>query len=63
MIEFKDGNKYRIYYPTMIAGGVTMGKKTFNIKNSALIVDLNNESGKSFTNSNGFSSVILANKL
>ena len=43
MIEFKDGNKYRIYYPTMIAGGVTMGKKTFNIKNSALIVDLNNE--------------------
>lgn len=43
IIEFKDGNKYRIYYPTIYVGGTTMGKKYFNIKNSALIVDLNNK--------------------
>ena len=42
-IEFKDGFKYQIYYPTIYAGGTTMGKKYFNIKDSALMVDLNNK--------------------
>jgi hypothetical protein len=41
-IEFKDGSKYRIYYPTIIVGGVTMGKRYFNIKNCAVLADLNN---------------------
>lgn len=43
IIEFKDGYKYKIYYPTIVAGGTTMGKKTFNVKNNALVVDLKNE--------------------
>ena len=43
VIEFKDGYKYRIYYPTILVGGTTMGKKFFNIKNCALMVDLKNE--------------------
>ena len=43
IIEFKDGNKYKIYYPTILVGGTTMGKKYFNIKNIALMVDLKNE--------------------
>ena len=43
VIEFKDGYKDRIYYPTILVGGTTMGKKFFNIKNCALMVDLKNE--------------------
>ena len=43
IIEFKDGYKYKIYYPTILVGGTTLGKKIFNIKNSALMVDLNNK--------------------
>ena len=43
VIEFKDGNKYRIYYPLIVVGGTTMGKKTFNVKYNALMVDLKNE--------------------
>lgn len=43
IIEFKNGSTYRLYYPTIVVGGTTMGKKTFNVKNSALVVDLKNE--------------------
>ena len=41
-IEFNKGNKYKIYYPSYYIGGITIGKKSFNITNSSLIVDLTN---------------------
>jgi hypothetical protein len=43
IVEFKNGYKYKIYYPMIIAGGTTMGKKFFNVSNCALIIDLNNQ--------------------
>ena len=43
IIEFKDGYKYKLYYPTILAGGTTVGKKFFNVKNCAMIVDLKNK--------------------
>jgi hypothetical protein len=43
ILEFKDGNKYRIYYPNIYLNGVTMGTKTFNYKHVALVVDENNQ--------------------
>ena len=39
ILEFKDGSKYRIYYPNIYLSGVTVGNKLFNYKNIALIVD------------------------
>ena len=42
IIEFKDGYKYKLYHPTIIAGGTNVGKRYFNAKNCALIVDLKN---------------------
>ena len=39
ILEFKDGFKYRIYYPNIYLNGVTMGTKTFNYKHVALVVD------------------------
>ena len=41
-IDFKNGNKYKIYYPSYYLGGITIGKKNFNITNSSLILDLTN---------------------
>ena len=39
ILEFKDGFKYRIYYPNIHLSGVNVGNKCFNYKNVALIVD------------------------
>ena len=39
ILEFKDGSKYRIYYPNIYLSGVNVGNKLFNYKNVALIVD------------------------
>ena len=41
-VEFINGNKYKIYYPSYYIGGITLGKKNFNIINSSLILDLTN---------------------
>lgn len=41
-IEFKSGNKYQVYYPSYHIGGITIGKRSFNITNSSLILDLTN---------------------
>ena len=41
-IDFKKGNKYKIFYPSYYLGGITIGKRSFNINNSALILDLTN---------------------
>ena len=41
-IDFIKGNKYQIYYPSYYIGGITLGKRSFNIMNSALILDLTN---------------------
>ena len=41
-IDFITGNKYKIYYPSYYIGGITIGKRTFSITNSALVLDLTN---------------------
>ena len=41
-IDFKKGNKYKIFYPSYYLGGITIGKRSFNVNNSALILDLTN---------------------
>ena len=41
-IEFNNGLKYRIYYPCYFFGGLTIGKKIFNVKYNALIIDETN---------------------
>ena len=33
-LEFKDGAKYRIYYPAVWISGTMFGKKLFNYKNT-----------------------------
>ena len=38
-VEFKDGTKYRIYYPDVWLSGIMMGNSIFNYKHCALIVD------------------------
>jgi len=41
-IEFITGNKYKIFYPSYYIGGITIGKRSFCITNSALVLDLTN---------------------
>ena len=41
-IDFCDGNKYKIFYPSYYVGGITIGKRNFNITHSSLIFDLTN---------------------
>ena len=41
-IDFITGNKYKIYYPSYYIGGITIGKRTISITNSALVLDLTN---------------------
>ena len=41
-IDFNNGNKYKIYYPSYYVGGITIGKRTFNVTNCSLILDLTN---------------------
>ena len=41
-IHYKDGQKYKIYYPSYFVGGLTIGKRIFNVKDSSLIVDETN---------------------
>lgn len=38
-IEFKDGFKYRLYYPNIYLGGTTVGKKDFNYIGNLLVCD------------------------
>ncbi len=42
-LEFKDGSKYKFYYPTVRLDGTLMGKTYFNYKNVCLVVDEVNE--------------------
>ena len=44
-LEFKDGAKYRIYYPAVWISGTMFGKKLFNYKNTSLVVDEKNNYG------------------
>ena len=41
-IDFFNGNKYKIFYPSYYIGGITIGKRNFNVTNTALILDLTN---------------------
>ena len=41
-IEYKNGQKYKIRYPTYYIGGLTITKCIYNIKDSALIIDETN---------------------
>lgn len=41
-IEFKNNQKYKIYYPCYYIGGITIGKRTFNVKDSSLVIDETN---------------------
>ena len=41
-IEYKNGQKYKIYYPSYYIGGVTIGKRSFNVRDISLVVDETN---------------------
>ena len=41
-IEYTNGQKYKIYYPSYYIGGVTIGKRSFNVRDSSLIIDETN---------------------
>ena len=41
-IEFKNKQKYKIYYPCYYIGGITIGKRSFNVKDSSLVIDKTN---------------------
>ena len=44
-VEYKDGQKYQIFYPSVLVTGTTIGKKTFNLKNNCVIKDEKNQLG------------------
>ena len=54
-IEYKNGQKYKIYYPSYYIGGITIGKRSFNVRNSSLVIDESNRlvSFIKFYNKNG----------
>jgi len=39
IIEFKDGTKHSLYFPSVSIKGLMMGKRTFNYKNIGLVTD------------------------
>ena len=39
VVEFKDGIKHKIYFPTVGIKGLTIGKRTFNYKNCGIVND------------------------
>ena len=41
-IDYQNGNKYKIFYPSYYVGGITIGKRNFNVTNCSLILDLAN---------------------
>jgi hypothetical protein len=41
-VEFKDDQKYNLYFPSVNIHGTTMGKRLFNYKNYALVCDEKN---------------------
>lgn len=41
-VEYKDGQKYKIYYPSYFIGGITVGKRSFNVNDSSLVIDETN---------------------
>lgn len=41
-VEYENGQKYKIYYPSYYIGGITIGKRSFNVNDSSLIVDETN---------------------
>lgn len=41
-IQYKNGQKYKIYYPSYYIGGITIGKRSFNVKDSSLVIDETN---------------------
>ena len=42
IVQYKNGQRYKIYYPSYNIGGITIGKRSFNVKNSSLVVDETN---------------------
>ena len=43
ILEFKDGTKYSLYYPTVWVGGIIVSKCMFNYKHTMLVIDESNE--------------------
>lgn len=41
-IEFNNGQKYKIYYPSYYLGGITIGKRSFNVRDTSLVIDETN---------------------
>lgn len=41
-VNFKNWQRYKIYFPSYNIGGVTIGKRTFNVKNCSLVIDETN---------------------
>lgn len=41
-LELKDGSKYLFYFPQVWLKGLTVGKKLFNYKKAAVVIDINN---------------------
>ena len=39
IIKFHNGTIHKIYYPSVIIKGTTIGKRTFNFSNSGLVTD------------------------
>ena len=41
-VHYKDGQKYKIYFPSYYVGGITIGKRCFNVKDVSLVIDETN---------------------
>ncbi len=39
IIEFKDGVRHEVHFPTIHIKGITVGKRTFNFKHSCVVCD------------------------
>lgn len=42
IVEFKDGIKHKFLFPSIVVKGLTVGKRTFNFKNSGIVIDETN---------------------
>lgn len=42
IINYKNGQRYKIYFPSYKIGGITIGKRTFNVRHCSLVIDETN---------------------
>lgn len=41
-IEYNTGQRYKIYFPSYYIGGITIGKRSFNVRDTSLVIDESN---------------------